>query len=82
MDRKKYFISIMLFLCLFALSVPFHIDSTSKIVNKQNEIDNVEGFFIRDSRNERFQSRQYIRIEDSNKIQIMEHEENIYEELD
>ncbi|MDQ0254319.1 hypothetical protein J2S74_001694 [Evansella vedderi] len=75
MENKKLFtIPGIIFFILLFIAIPFHIDSTNHIVERQYENENISGFiFDENQRNEaRFRPREYIHTN-------RHHEENLNE---
>ncbi|MBU9722538.1 MULTISPECIES: hypothetical protein [Bacillaceae] len=59
-NRVVYIISSFIFLVMLAIAIPFHLDVTNQIVGKQMEERDIQGLFLGDRRERKFQPREYI----------------------
>ncbi|MCD8511104.1 MAG: hypothetical protein LRY73_15390 [Bacillus sp. (in: Bacteria)] len=61
-NRKVYTISAFIFIVMLSVALPFHLETTNEIVNKQSQDESISGFFFGENgrRESRFQPREYI----------------------
>ena len=55
-------------------SYSFHLESMNEIIERQNNNEGIKGFIVEESP-KRFQPRQYIKMESSKQIQLIDMEE-------
>ncbi|MFA9558816.1 hypothetical protein ACERII_16020 [Evansella sp. AB-rgal1] len=61
-NKFSYSISLTIFVAILAVAIPFHLDATNNIVDKQTINEDIGGFFVDENgvRDKRFSPRQYI----------------------
>ncbi|MDG5786509.1 hypothetical protein QA612_03330 [Evansella sp. AB-P1] len=74
--KKKfsYTVSMFIFLLMVLMALPFHQDSTNRIIERQNVNQEIGGFFLTEDqkREKRFKPREYIHKQEQLQPNIIE----------